>query len=133
MSLANFFNPLSIAVVGASRDANKIGSIVVQNLIDGGYQWTIYPINPHAEEILWVKVYPTLSACPVAPELVVISLPAQYVVDLLHQIVEQKIKYVVVLTAGFKEIWEEGAKIEQEIQSVAHEGGLTLLGPNCLW
>ncbi len=133
MSLANFFNPLSIAVVGASRDPNKIGTIVVQNLIDGGYQGTIYPINPHADTILWLTTYPTLQACPVAPELVVISLPAQYVLDILKQIVEQKIKYVVVLTAGFKEIWEEGAKIEQEIQNIVREGDLTLLWPNCLW
>jgi len=132
MSLSTFFNPKSIAIIGASRDPLKVGGIVVKNIIDSGFGGQILPINPKASEINGLLCYPDVISLPQIPDLAVIAIPAQFVLESLRQINEKGTKNVVVFTAGFKEIGEEGKQIEAEITQFATVNKINLLGPNCL-
>jgi acetyltransferase len=131
-SLTEFFNPRSVAIIGASRDPNKVGYITLKNLIDSGYNGDLFPINPNATEILGKKVYASLSQIGHAVDLAIICLPASTVLDILTEIVGAKIHNVVIFSAGFKELGEEGAKAEQQIKKLAGAHNLNILGPNCL-
>ena len=130
--LTNLFNPNSIAVIGASRDPNKIGYITVKNLVESGFKGNIYPVNPNATEIQNFKCYPDLQSLPESPELVIISLPAQLVLEILNQCVQKNAKNIVVFSAGFKEVGAEGVKLEQQLKEIATANQLNILGPNCL-
>ena len=79
MSLDKFFNPESVAIVGASRQKGKVGYEIVASLISGGYQGKLFPINPKAEEIEGLPCYPDLQAIGQTPELVIIIVPARIV------------------------------------------------------
>ena len=132
MSLSTFFNPKSITIIGASRDPLKVGGIVVNNIIDSGFGGQILPINPKASEINGLPCYPDINSLSQIPDLAVIAIPAQFVLESLRQINEKGTKNVVVFTAGFKEIGEEGKQIEAEITQFATANQINLLGPNCL-
>ena len=123
MSLSTFFNPKSITIIGASRDPLKVGGIVVNNIIDSGFGGQILPINPKASEINGLPCYPDINSLSQIPDLAVIAIPAQFVLESLRQINEKGTKNVVVFTAGFKEIGEEGKQIEAEITQFATEIG----------
>jgi acetyltransferase len=130
--LQTLFNPKSIAILGASRSEKKLGFIVLRNIIEGGYEGRVYPVNPNADGIHNLKCFPDYASLPEVPELAIVSLPAEAVIITLKEISLKGTKNVVVFTAGFKEIGEEGKKIEEELINVAKENGLNLLGPNCL-
>lgn len=132
MSLSVFLNPKSIAIIGASRDPQKVGGIVVNNIIESGFSGTIFPINPKATEIHGLQCYSDFINLPYAPDLAIIAIPAQWVLEALQQINTKGTKNVVVFTAGFKEIGEQGQKIEMAIAQYAKENQINLLGPNCL-
>lgn len=130
--LSKLLNPNSVAIVGASSNAQKLGNIVVRNIQESGFKGTIYPVNPNSTEINGLKVYKSLAEINKAPDLVIISLPVDMVLDVLQEVVAVGSKNVVVFTAGFKEIGEEGKKVEEELKLLAKEYGLNILGPNCL-
>ena len=124
--------PNAIAVYGASRNPDKIGTEVVANLQGSGFAGTIVPINPNADEILGLKVYPDLRSCPEKVDMAVISVPVPYVLASAQDAVEAGVKALVVITAGFKETGEEGAKAEKELLALARRYRVRMLGPNCL-
>lgn len=130
--LSTLFNPKSIAVVGASRYSQKVGGVVLQNIIDSKFPGKIYPVNPQAQSINGLNCSPNIDSLPETPDLAVIALPAGLVLETITQIGEKGIKNVVVYSAGFKEAGEEGIKLEQELVSRAKKYQLNLLGPNCL-
>ncbi len=132
MSLQTFFNPKSVAIIGASRQKGKVGYEILINLIAGGYAGKIYPINPKADEIEGLKVYPDLASIGETPELVVIIVPAQFVAGMLEECAKVNVKSVVIITAGFKEVGPEGKKLEEEIVRIARRSGIRFVGPNCL-
>lgn len=132
MSLQTFFNPKSVAIIGASRQKGKVGYEILVNLIAGGYPGKIYPINPKADEIEGIKVYPDLASIGETPELVVIIVPAQFVAGMLEECAKVNVKSVVIITAGFKEVGPEGKKLEEEIVKIAKRAGIRFVGPNCL-
>lgn len=131
-NLSKLFSPKSVAVVGASREANKIGGIVVKNILDSGYKGLVYPVNPKAEKIEELKCYPDYSSLPKVPDLAVVAIPAQFVIEALEQVGEKGTKNVVVFSAGFKEIGDEGEELERQLVEVARKYEINLLGPNCL-
>jgi acetyltransferase len=131
-NLSLMIRPQSIAVVGASREENKIGNIVVRNLVHGGYKGRIYPVNPKANEILGLVCYPDYKSIPEVADLAVISLPATLVNEVLKQVADRGTKNVVIFSAGYKEAGDEGKKLEAEMVELARERGLNILGPNCL-
>lgn len=130
--LRPLFFPKSIAVVGASRKVGSVGHAVIRNLIYGHYTGVIYPINPQAKGILGVPCFPDLKAINEVPDLVVVVVPSQHVERVVVQAAELGTKHLVVISAGFKEVGEEGAARELRIRDIARERGLAILGPNCL-
>lgn len=132
--LDKFFNPQSVAVIGASREPGKLGHAVIHNLQDCGYtrDHTVYPINPKADEILGIKAYPSVLDVPGPIDLGVIVIPYKYVLDALQECGKKGIPAVVIITAGFREAGHEGLVREQEILRVAREYNIRLIGPNCL-
>lgn len=132
VNLDNFFHPTSIAVIGATEKENSVGKTLMQNLINGKFEGTIYPINPKREKILGIKAYPSVTAVPEDIDLAVIVTPAKVVPTLIEQCVEKKIPTAVIISAGFKEMGEEGEKMEEQILSIARKGKMRIIGPNCL-
>ncbi len=130
--LTTLFNPQSIAVLGASRDEQKIGHIVLKNIIDSGFPGSLFAINPNASEILGVRCFPDFSSLSTVPDLAIISVPAQTAVMLLEEIGHKGTKNIVLFSAGFKEVGAAGAELERELQAAAKKYGLRILGPNCL-
>lgn len=131
-NLDKMFKPNSIAVVGASNTEGKVGYIIVNNIVIGGYQGTIYPINPKSDEIQGYKAYSSVLDLPEVPDLVVISIPAAGVNPILEECGEKGVENVVVISAGFKETGEEGAKLEEELSNIANKYNINLIGPNSL-
>jgi len=130
--LNNFFNPKSIAVIGASRTPGKVGHDILKNTIQYGYQGNIYPINPSAEEILGMKSYPSILDIPPKVDLAVIVVPPKNVIEVIEQCGAKKIDAAVIITAGFRESGLEGAKLENDLVKKAKESGVRFIGPNCL-
>lgn len=130
--LEHFFNPSSVAVVGASQNPTKIGYEILNNIIQYGYSGAIYPVNPKAREILGYTAYPTLEAVSDDIDLAVVVVPPKAVLEVLEQCGRKGVEAAVVITAGFKEIGPEGAEIEEALTKRAKALGLRLIGPNCL-
>ncbi len=126
------FRPEAVAVVGASREAGKVGHTVLVNLLSAGYKGAIYPVNPHAHEILGLRVYPSLKEIPRPVDLAVIAVRAPLVPQVIEECGRKGVKAAVILSAGFREAGREGARLEREVLEKAREYGLRLVGPNCL-
>ncbi len=132
--LEAFFDPKSVAVVGASTSPEKLGYAVLENLVYGGYAeiGKIFPINPKADEILGQKAYPSVLDVPENIDLAVIVIPYPYVPAMLEECGKKKIPGVVVISAGFREAGMEGLERELELLEIAKKYQLRLIGPNCL-
>jgi acetyl coenzyme A synthetase (ADP forming)-like protein len=127
---SGLFYPQSIAVVGASSDPNKIGYVIMRNLLS--FPGTLYPINPRHETILGKKVYPSLKDLPGRADTVIIAIPAPGVPEIVQQTADRHIPLAIIISAGFRETGEEGRKLEEQILRIAQEGKVRILGPNCL-
>jgi acetyl coenzyme A synthetase (ADP forming)-like protein len=132
MSFDKLLRPASVAIVGASTEANKVGNNVLANIISGGFSGGIYPVNPKAAEILGKKCYPSLSAIPGPVDCAVIAIKRDLVIPTLRECGSKGITSVIVITAGFAETGEDGKKLQNEIAQIARQHKISLLGPNCL-
>ncbi len=132
MSLQSFFNPKSVAIIGASRQKGKVGYEILANLIAGGYAGKIFPVNPKADEIEGLKCYPDLAAIGETPDLVIVIVPAQFVPSVMEECAKVRVKSAIIITAGFKEVGPEGKKLEEEVVRIARRAGIRFIGPNCL-
>jgi acetyltransferase len=130
--LDNFFNPKTIAVIGASRTPGKVGHDILKNLTQYGYQGVLYPINPEAPEILGLKAYPTIMDVPGEIGLAIVVVPPKSVLEVIGQCGKKGIDSAVIITAGFKESGSEGTKLEDELVKKSKESGVRFIGPNCL-
>jgi len=120
--------PDAVAVIGASSETGKIGNSVMKNLINGGYQGKIYPINPSADEIMGLKAYKSVKDVPGDIDVAVFAIPAKFVAQALIEVGEKKIPGAVLIPSGFAETGNvEGQK---EIQEIGHKYGVRLMGPN---
>jgi len=122
--------PKSVAIVGASRTPNKIGHVLIKNLLDGGFSGKIYPVNPNAKEILGLKCYPNVTSIPKKVDLAVISIPARYVNKVLDECGRKGVKATVVITAGFAEVGNY--KDAEQMKYIADKYDMALIGPNCM-
>ncbi len=130
MDFDNFFSAKNIAIVGVSRDAKKVGHIIFRNFVDANYEGKVYPVNHNAEEILGRKVYKSLTAIPGKLDLVIIAIPADFVFPILDECYKKKVKHVIMVTAGFKEV---GNVIgEKKLETTLKKYGIKVIGPNCL-
>ena len=132
MSLESFFNPQSIAIVGASRQKSKVGYEILANIVKAGYKGGIFPVNPNTDTIEGIKCYPDLESIPDTPELVIIIVPAKIVPPVMQQCAKVGVKSVIIITAGFREVGEEGRALEKQVVQIAKQAGIRVIGPNCL-
>lgn len=126
------FNPQSIAVVGASTRKGTVGNDILRNLLFNEFNGTVYPVNPKAKSIIGVPAFPSLSALPESPDLAVLIVPAKVVLQVVDEAIEKGVKGLIIISAGFKETGEEGAKMEQALREKVRAAGVPLIGPNCL-
>jgi acetyltransferase len=124
--------PESVALIGASRTPGKVGHEILVNLVDGGFQGRIIPVNPSADEILGLKCVPDLTAHSGPVDLSIIAVPAPAVKDAVDRSIKAGAKAIAVVTAGFGETGPDGAKMQAEIKRLCSTAGVRLLGPNCL-
>jgi len=125
------FNPRSIAFVGATETVNKWGFIVLNNILAGGYEGEVYPVNPQRDRVLGLPVYPSVRQIPHPVDLAIFTVPAGKVLPSLRECAEKGVKAALVISAGFKETGDEGARMEAELVRVAREAGMIMVGPNC--
>lgn len=125
--LTSFFNPRSIAIIGASESPQKVGAIALKNIIESGYSGHIYPVNPN---ITAPNFFPNVTALPEIPDLVVVAIPAKLVIGQLEKCGQFGAKNFVIFSAGFKEVGNQ--ELEQQLLAVANKYQLNILGPNCL-
>ncbi|MBI4016286.1 MAG: CoA-binding protein [Candidatus Aenigmarchaeota archaeon] len=130
MKIDKFFTPKSVAVIGASREAGKIGNTILQNLISGGFAGEIYPVNPNAVEILGKKCYPNINSVAAETDLAVICVPAPVVLSAAKDVIKKKVGAVIVVSSGFKEIGNIAA--EKKLAALFMKAKIPLIGPNCL-
>ncbi|HHT9114833.1 MAG TPA: acetate--CoA ligase alpha subunit [Candidatus Wunengus californicus] len=130
--LEHFFSPKTVAVVGASREEGKVGHDLLKNLVRHGFQGKVYPVNPHAGNILGIKTYTALKKIPDKVDLAVIVVPAPYVGKTIDECIEKGIDSVIVISAGFKESGIDGAARERELYHKIKQHSIRMLGPNCL-
>jgi acetyl coenzyme A synthetase (ADP forming)-like protein len=131
-SLAPFFRPRAVAVVGASRHRGNIGYQLLDSLVQAGFAGPIYPVNPKAVEIAGLKTYRSVLGVPVPVDLAVIVAPASSVLEVVDDCAAQGVRALVVISAGFAEVGADGAKLQQELRNKVIGYGMRMVGPNCL-
>ncbi|MFA5763426.1 MAG: acetate--CoA ligase family protein [archaeon] len=132
MSLESLFNPKSVAVIGASNTPGKVGYAIVKNLIDADYAGKIYPINLKETKIQGLVAYPSASKVKGKIDLAVIVVPSVFVPSVMKELAKKGTKNVVIITAGFSEVGEEGKKLQDEIKKIVDEYKMNVVGPNTL-
>lgn len=131
--LEDIFNPRSIAVVGASGNPHTMGYRFAASLLEYGYQGNVYPINPNHSEILGIKTYRRVQDIPGPVDYVISCIPAPKVPSLMEDCCKKGVKAVHLFTARFSETGrQEAAELEQEILRKAKNGGVRIIGPNCM-
>lgn len=131
--LSPLFAPESIAVIGASATGGKVGNIIVTNLLEAGYAGRIIPVNPTEQTILGLPTVNKIAdLAGLDVDLAVICVPAAAVPQAFKELAEVKVKAVIVISAGFKEVGGAGMQMEAEIAELARKHGIRLLGPNCV-
>ncbi len=131
-SLDAFFQPKSVAVIGASSRRGSLGREILHNIIEYEFNGKLFPVNPRAEFIHSIKCYPTVLEIPDEVELAVVVVPALAVPQVVRECGEKGVKGIVVISAGFKETGEEGAERERELLRMVRDYGMRLIGPNCM-
>ncbi len=129
--LERFFNPRSIAIIGASQDFITISGQPLKHLQSHGYKGKLYPVNPRYPEVAGIKCYPSLAEVPETPDLVLILVNASRVADMLKQCGAKGVPYVIIISSGFSEMGGEGVKLQRELSEIARAHDIGVIGPNC--
>ncbi len=124
--------PQSIAVVGVSRKPGAIGRVVFERLQSFGFTGPLYPVNPSAAEINGTRTYATVTDCPGPVDLAIIVVPYRHVEAVVQDCERAKVKGLVVITSGFKEVGTEGTEREQRLLALVKQAGMRMIGPNCM-
>ena len=133
LNLDKIFDPRRVAVIGASDTPTSVGYSVLRNLVGSGFRGVVYPVNPNRESVQGIQAYKDVASLPNAPDLAVICTPGATVPGLIRSLGEVGTRGVVIISAGFREIGEEGRKLEQKIrEEQARFDGMRILGPNSL-
>ena len=130
--ISYFFDPKSIAVIGASATPGKVGNTVLNSIKKSGYNGKIIPINPRSEEILGHKAYKSVLDAPGEIDLAIFVIPSKFVLSAAEECGKKGIKGLIIITAGFKEIGGEGVEREDQLIEIGKKYNMRILGPNCL-
>jgi acyl-CoA synthetase (NDP forming) len=130
--LNSFFNPRSVAIVGATRNPIKMNFQLTENLVRLGFAGKVYLVNPNTSEILGTKTYPSLRNIPDELDLVVSAVPFRATLGIVKECVERNVKRIVIVAGGFSEAGAEGEELHREVVRLTRESGIRVLGPNTL-
>ncbi len=125
-----FFQPKSVAVIGASRNPKKVGHVILRNFIEGKFAGKIYPINPNTDEMFGLRAYPSVKGVPGRVDLAVICIPAPIVPRALDECGRKGVKAVIIISGGFKEIGN--TELEEDCLRIIRKYGMRAIGPNCI-
>jgi len=131
-ALEALLRPTSVAMVGASADVTRIGGRALRHLKEVGFAGDIYPINPARSEVQGLKAWSTIDDLPARPDCAVLALPSSAVLPAIEACARKGVGAAVIFSAGFAEMGDEGARLQDQILGVARRAGIRLLGPNCL-
>jgi acetyltransferase len=135
MSVRNLevlFHPRSIALIGASKQPRSVGAVLAHNLLSAGFDGPVMPVNPHEVAIAGVLTYASIEALPLVPDLAVVATPPASLPRIVAELGARGTRAVVVITAGFGELGEQGRRLQQAMLDAAKPHTLRLVGPNCL-
>jgi acetyltransferase len=127
-----FFSPKNVAVIGATENPGSVGRTLLWNLVTSPFGGTVYPVNPKRPSVLGVKAYKSVSDIPEAVDLAVIVTPPPSIPGLIRECGENGVRGAIVISAGFKEVGAEGARLEKELLKEAQAANIRVIGPNCL-
>lgn len=130
--LSRFFTPKTVAIVGASEREDSVGYRLLLNMQEAGFSGGLYPVNNKRDSLLGLKAYPDLLSVPDDLDLVVIATPAATVPGIVRQCGEKNVTSIIIITAGFGELGDEGKRLQQEVLDIAHRYSIRIIGPNCL-
>lgn len=130
--LNSIFKPKRIALIGVPADPNSVGGLTLRNLVGGGFRGVVYPVNPKHEAVLGISCFPSVKSLPKTPDLAVITTGASAVPQIVEECGEAGIKGVIIMSAGFKEIGEEGKELENKVKHIVKKYQMRVIGPNCL-
>ena len=130
--LDKIFKPQSVAAIGGSDKQGTVGYALMKNLIDGGFQGKVYPVNPGHSTIHGLKSYPSVKNIPEPVDLAVIAAPAKLVLKIVEECGEAGVGGLIIISAGFKEAGKEGRKMYSQMAKAARKFNMRIIGPNCL-
>ena len=128
----SFFNPSSIAIIGASSNEKKTGSRIQRYLVSHGYKGRIFPVNPNRDNIFGLKCYPNLKKINEKIDHIFIALDGNKIIEAINDAVSLNVKCATILSGGFSESGSEGLDLENEILDIANKGNIRVLGPNSI-
>lgn len=124
-------NPETVAVIGATEREGSVGRTIMENLVNEKNR-KIFPVNPDRKTVLGVDCYQNLKSIPEKIHLAIIATPATKVLEIVDECGKIGVEGIIIVTAGFKEIGEEGKKLEEELTHIRKKYGIRIIGPNCL-
>lgn len=127
-----FFSPRTIAVIGATEEANSFGRAALWNLISSPFGGTVYPVNPQRRSVLGVKAYPTIGDIPEPIDIAMIVTPASTVPGVVAECAAAGVKGAIIVASGFRGGGPTGSDLEQQALAAAQQSGMRLMGPNSL-
>ena len=130
-SLEPFLHPRTVAVIGASRNPQRIGYRLLESLQGSRFAGTIIPVNPHATEIAGLQAFKSLRSIPSPVDLAIIAVPPNAVLDVIDDCAAKQIPAAILITAGFAETGGSGTSLEQQLREKVRQFGIRLIGPNC--
>ncbi len=131
--LDSIFKPKRIALIGVSNNPDSVGGITLRNLVGGGFNGVVYPVNPKREAVFGIPCYPDVKSLPKVPDLAVIMTAAKSVPQLVRECGEAGVNGIIIMSAGFKEAGEEGKQLENQVKAEkAKYPDMRVIGPNCL-
>ena len=131
-NLEALFAPKSIAVIGASNRQGSVGRAVFTNILLNEYTGTVYPVNPKDRSISGVRSYPSIGDLPESVDVAVVVVPAAVVPAVTEECGKKGVKGLIIISAGFKEVGQDGATLERQVASLAQKYSMRMVGPNCL-
>ncbi|MFX1564238.1 MAG: acetate--CoA ligase family protein [Promethearchaeota archaeon] len=127
-----FFNPTSVAVVGASEKKASVGGVIFRNFLKPSYRGVAYPVNPRVTDVLGIKCFDRITSIPNPVELAILAIPAGIVPKVMLDCEAKGVKAVIIISGGFKETGSEGADLENQVIEIAKRAGIRVIGPNCV-
>jgi len=129
-NLSRFFEPKSVAIIGASATPGKAGYVVIRNILANGYTDKLYLVNPKGGEILGISVYPSITSLPEGIDLAIIVIPARATIQAVRECAAKGIKSIVLPAGGFSEVDQQGEDLQKELAKTIAETGIRVIGPN---